>query len=50
MPTFEYEGITIEVDDEGYLLNFDVWNERSRLCAGGERRGEPGMSSEHGAN
>ncbi len=38
MPTFEYEGITIEVDDEGYLLNFDVWNEKV-ACALAEREG-----------
>lgn len=38
MPTFEYEGTTIEVDDEGYLRNFDSWNEKV-ACALVEREG-----------
>ena len=38
MPTFAYEGITLEVDDEGYLLNFDAWNEKV-ACALAEREG-----------
>ncbi len=28
MRTIEYEGIKISVDDEGYLLNLDEWNEQ----------------------
>jgi len=28
MPTIEYNDLTIKVDDEGYLLNLDDWNER----------------------
>jgi len=28
MPTIEYDDLTIKVDDEGYLLNLDDWNER----------------------
>jgi TusE/DsrC/DsvC family sulfur relay protein len=27
MPTIEYNNMTINVDDEGYLLNLDDWNE-----------------------
>jgi TusE/DsrC/DsvC family sulfur relay protein len=27
MPTIEYEGMTIEVDDEGYLIKSEDWNE-----------------------
>ena len=27
MPTIEYNDMTIKVDDEGYLLNLDDWNE-----------------------
>ena len=27
MPTIEFSGTTIEVDDEGYLVNFDDWDE-----------------------
>jgi sulfur relay (sulfurtransferase) DsrC/TusE family protein len=39
MPTCEYEGLKIEVDEEGYLLNFDDWNEKV-ACALAEREGE----------
>jgi tRNA 2-thiouridine synthesizing protein E len=28
MPTIEYNDITINVDDEGYLLNREEWNEK----------------------
>jgi tRNA 2-thiouridine synthesizing protein E len=28
MPTIEYNDITINVDDEGYLLNAEEWNEK----------------------
>jgi TusE/DsrC/DsvC family sulfur relay protein len=38
MPTCEYEGLKIEVDEEGYLLNFDDWNEKV-ACALAEREG-----------
>jgi TusE/DsrC/DsvC family sulfur relay protein len=38
MPTFEYEGKEINVDDEGYLKNFDEWNE-TVACALAEREG-----------
>lgn len=27
MPKLEYGGITVNVDDEGYLLSFNDWNE-----------------------
>ena len=38
MPTCAYEGLKIEVDEEGYLLNFDDWNEKV-ACALAEREG-----------
>lgn len=38
MPTFEYEGIKIDVDDEGFLVNFDDWNEKV-ACALADREG-----------
>jgi TusE/DsrC/DsvC family sulfur relay protein len=38
MPTWEHEGSKIEVDEEGYLLNFDDWNENV-ACALAEREG-----------
>lgn len=38
MPTIEYEGMKINVDDEGYLVNFDDWNEKV-ACALAEREG-----------
>jgi TusE/DsrC/DsvC family sulfur relay protein len=38
MPTIEYEGIKIKVDEEGYLVNFEDWNE-TVACALAEREG-----------
>jgi sulfur relay (sulfurtransferase) DsrC/TusE family protein len=50
MPTCEYEGLKIEVDEEGYLLNFDDWNEKV-ACALAEREGgQPRMPAKDGAN
>ncbi|MEW6001077.1 MAG: TusE/DsrC/DsvC family sulfur relay protein [Nitrospirota bacterium] len=36
MPTIEYEGMKISVDEEGYLVNFDDWNEKV-ACALAEK-------------
>lgn len=36
MPTFEYKGRVIKVNDEGYLENFDEWDE-TVACALAER-------------
>ena len=38
MPTLNYEGISVEVDEEGYLVNFADWNEKI-ACALAEREG-----------
>ena len=38
MPTIDYEGTTINVDDEGYLVNWEDWNEKV-ACALAEREG-----------
>jgi TusE/DsrC/DsvC family sulfur relay protein len=38
MPTIEYEGQKIELDDEGYLVNFDDWNEKV-ACALADKEG-----------
>ncbi len=38
MPTFEYGTKTIEVDEEGYLVNFEDWDE-TVACALAEREG-----------
>jgi len=38
MPTLEYAGIRVDVDEEGYLVNFDDWNEKV-ACALAEREG-----------
>lgn len=38
MPDIEYEGMKIEVDDEGYLVNYNAWNEKV-ACALAEREG-----------
>ncbi len=32
MPIMEYSGMKINVDDEGYLVNFDDWNEKVALA------------------
>ena len=50
MPTCEYEGLKIEVDEEGYLLNFDDWNEKV-ACALAEREGvSQDCPAKNGAN
>ena len=38
MPTIEYEKKKVEVDEEGYLKNFDDWDE-SVACALAEKEG-----------
>ncbi len=38
MPTFEYAGKKIQVDEEGYLKNFEDWDE-TVACALAEREG-----------
>jgi TusE/DsrC/DsvC family sulfur relay protein len=38
MPVIEYGGLKIEVDEEGFLVNFDDWNEKV-ACAMTEKEG-----------
>jgi len=38
MAIIEYEGMKINVDDEGYLVNYEDWNEKV-ACALAEREG-----------
>ena len=38
MPTFEYQGKKIRVDEEGYLENFEDWDE-TVACALAEKEG-----------
>ena len=38
MPTFEYDRRKIQVDEEGYLVNFEDWDE-TVACALAEREG-----------
>jgi len=45
MPTVEYGSMRFEVDDEGYLVNFDDWNERV-ACALAEREGIEELTKE----
>lgn len=28
MPVIEYEGMKVEVDEEGFLVNYNAWNEK----------------------
>ncbi len=39
MAIIEYEGKKINVDDEGYLLNFDEWNETAARALAKEYEG-----------
>ncbi len=38
MPVIEHEGMKIEVDEEGYLVNYNAWNEKV-ACALAGREG-----------
>jgi TusE/DsrC/DsvC family sulfur relay protein len=38
MASIEYSGGTVEVDDDGYIVNFEDWNDRV-ACALAEREG-----------
>ena len=38
MPKLEYAGIQVDVDEEGYLVNFDDWDEKVS-CALADREG-----------
>jgi len=38
MPKLEYAGIRVDVDEEGYLVNFDDWDEKI-ACALADREG-----------
>lgn len=38
MPVIEYEGLKIHLDEEGFLENFDDWNEKV-ACAVAEKEG-----------
>jgi TusE/DsrC/DsvC family sulfur relay protein len=45
MPTIEYRGQKINIDDEGYLLNFEDWND-DIACALAEREGIEELTKE----
>lgn len=38
MDKIEYEGLSVQLDDEGYLVNFSDWNEKV-ACALADREG-----------
>jgi len=38
MPALEYSGIKINLDDDGYLINYEDWNEKV-ACALAEQEG-----------
>jgi TusE/DsrC/DsvC family sulfur relay protein len=45
MPVIEHSGMRINLDDEGYLINFDDWNDAvAEVLA--EREGIQGLSEE----
>ncbi len=45
MQTIEYAGLKIDLDDEGYLVNGDDWNEKV-ACALAEREGIEELTEE----
>jgi TusE/DsrC/DsvC family sulfur relay protein len=45
MPTIEYGGISVDIDDDGYLVNVDDWNEQI-ACALAEREGVEELTKE----
>lgn len=45
MPVLEYGGLKVNVDDEGFLVNFDDWNEKV-ACALAEREGIEELTKE----
>lgn len=45
MPTIEYSGLKINLDDEGHLVNGDDWNEKV-ACALAEREGIEELTKE----
>lgn len=45
MPVIEYGSMKINVDDEGYLVNFNDWNE-TVACALAEREGVEELTKE----
>jgi len=45
MPVIEYSGLKIQVDDEGYLINSDDWNEKV-ACALAEQEGVEELTEE----
>jgi len=45
MPVIEYSGVKFEVDDEGYLVSPDDWNE-TVACALAEREGIEELTKE----
>lgn len=38
MPTLEFAGVRVDLDEEGYLVKFEDWNEKV-ACALAEREG-----------
>ena len=45
MPTIEYGGLKINLDDEGYLKNFEDWNEKV-ACGLAEKEGIEELSKD----
>ncbi|GAB4409360.1 MAG: hypothetical protein OHK0032_04950 [Thermodesulfovibrionales bacterium] len=45
MPVIEYGGLKVNVDDEGYLVNFNDWDENI-ACALAEREGIEELTKE----
>lgn len=45
MPVIEYGSLKINIDEEGYLVNFDDWNEQV-ACALAEREGVEELTKE----
>ncbi|MBI4689975.1 MAG: TusE/DsrC/DsvC family sulfur relay protein [Nitrospirae bacterium] len=46
MPVIEYSGARVNVDDEGYIVNFEDWN-GDVACALAEKEGVEELTKEH---
>ena len=50
MPALEYEGKKIQLDDEGYLVNLEDWDETVACALAEERRKSERVPPGEGAN
>ena len=49
MPSFEFSGRTYEVNDEGFLLHPEEWDENLALCLARKEENLEGLTDDHWA-